>query len=139
MKETKEKRSHTMRSVRSWNTTPELIVRQALRTLGFTGYRLHRKDIKGRPDVAFIGRKKVIFINGCFWHGHQCAHGQRKPKNNADYWFKKISGNQHRDTENLSTLNKQGWDCLVIWECEIHNKEKLFETLVGFLHHDNHN
>ncbi|MGB4592329.1 MAG: very short patch repair endonuclease, partial [Coriobacteriia bacterium] len=79
-------RSENMRRIRSRDTAPELLVRKALRQLGHVGYRLHRRDLPGRPDVAFVGKQKAIFVHGCFWHGHDCAEGQRTPKSNLDYW-----------------------------------------------------
>lgn len=113
-----ERRSANMRAIRARNTRPELAVRQTLRRLGFTGYRLHRKDLPGKPDVAFIGRKKAIFVHGCFWHGHDCREGLRRPRSREAYWLPKIAGNQARDARHLAALAAQGWDVLVIWECE---------------------
>ena len=87
-------RSENMRRIQGKNTGPEMVVRGLLRTLGYPGYRLHRKDLPGKPDIAYIGRRKVIVINGCFWHGHDCKKGSRRPKSNQDYWLKKIDRNQ---------------------------------------------
>lgn len=111
------RRSANMRAIRSKNTKPELKVRTQLRQLGLTGYRLHRKDIPGRPDVAFIGRKKAILVHGCFWHGHDCQEGRRRPSSRQDYWVPKISSNQARDARNAEALRAAGWDVLVVWEC----------------------
>ena len=83
-------RSENMRRIQGKNTGPEMVVRGLLRTLGYPGYRLHRKDLPGKPDIAYIGRRKVIVINGCFWHGHDCKKGSRRPKSNQDYWLKKM-------------------------------------------------
>lgn len=126
-------RSEIMSRVKGKNTQPEITVRQMLRALGYPGYRLHRKDLPGKPDIAYIGRHKVILIHGCFWHGHNCKRGQRKPKENSDYWLKKIARNQQRDTSNLKALSDQGWKVLVVWECEIKDSEQLSTRLKEFL------
>ena len=94
--ETTTTRSAIMRAVRARDTSPELAVRRLLRPMA-PGYRLHRKDIPGRPDIAYIGAKRAIFVHGCFWHGHECARGARAPKTNADYWRAKIARNKARD------------------------------------------
>src|SRR5689334_1191980 len=109
MTETLEQRSRTMRAVRSRDTSPELAVRQLLRGLGLTGYRLYRKELPGKPDVAFVGQKKAIFIHGCFWHGHNCPHGSRAPATNVDYWRDKIDRNRQRDSDHLAELAQRGW------------------------------
>jgi len=126
-------RSENMRRIRSRNTAPELIVRQTLRALGYAGYRLHRRDLPGTPDVVFIGRKKAIFVNGCFWHGHGCHEGLRKPKSNADYWLPKIERNRRRDEAAIAQLHSQGWSVLVLWECELDDRDWLQDTLHEFL------
>lgn len=133
MTETPEQRSRIMRAVRSRDTFPELSLRRLLRSLGRTGYRLHRKDLPGRPDVAFVGRKKAIFIHGCFWHGHDCPHGRRAPATNADYWRKKIERNRQRDSKCLAELAGMGWDVLTVWECELRDLNKLTTSLRSFL------
>jgi DNA mismatch endonuclease, patch repair protein len=125
-------RSATMRAVKSKDTKPELTVRSLVYRLGYR-FRLHRKDIPGTPDIAFPGRRKVIFIHGCFWHGHNCKRGARVPQNNRDYWEKKIERNRQRDMINLDTLQQLRWQVLVIWECEISQSHDLVEKLTGFL------
>ena len=85
-----------MRAVKSHDTKPELLVRRAIHCMGYR-YRLHRKDLPGKPDVVFPSRKKIIFVHGCFWHGHDCARGARMPKSNRSYWVSKISRNRERD------------------------------------------
>lgn len=111
-------RSATMRAVKARDTGPERAVRAALR--GFApGYRLNRRDLPGTPDIAFIGRRKAIFVHGCFWHGHECARGARAPKANADYWAKKIARNRLRDEAARVALAALGWRALTIWECEL--------------------
>jgi DNA mismatch endonuclease (patch repair protein) len=126
------RRSANMRAIRSANTTPELIVRQVLRKGGQAGYRLHRKDLPGRPDIAYVGRRKAIFVHGCFWHGHECLEGSRKPKSRQDYWLPKIAGNQERDLRHQQELARRGWEVLVVWDCEIHRAD-LSKKLIGFV------
>ncbi|PSC04886.1 very short patch repair endonuclease [Alsobacter soli] len=121
-----------MRAVRGRDTTPELLVRRLLRSVA-PGYRLHRKDIPGRPDVAYIGRRKAIFVHGCFWHGHDCARGARMPKANRPYWEAKIARNRARDAANLAALAERGWKALVVWECETKDEAALSERLLRFL------
>lgn len=133
MTETLEQRSRTMRAVRSKETGAELKVRRALREMGETGYRLHRADLPGTPDVAFIGRRKAIFVHGCFWHGHDCKRGSRTPKTNRDYWAAKITRNAQRDRESIAALDARGWGVLVIWECELREPEALNRRLSDFL------
>lgn len=127
-------RSENMRRIRSRDTAPELAVRSALRELGYVGYRLHRRELPGKPDVAFIGRRKAIFVHGCFWHGHDCAEGIRKPKSNTDYWLPKIRRNRERDVENVRNLVSSGWSVLVVWECELRDASALRSRLDEFVH-----
>jgi DNA mismatch endonuclease (patch repair protein) len=129
----KEKRSNIMRNIRSTNTAPEIVVRRLLRSLGYTGYRLHRTDLPGKPDIAFIRRRKVIMINGCFWHGHDCEVGSRVPKSNQNYWIQKIQRNRERDQEHKTELIKLNWKVLIIWECQLRNSQTLTATLREFL------
>lgn len=126
-------RSENMRRIRGKDTKPEIIVRNILRSLGYPGYRLHRRDLPGTPDIAYIGRRKAIIINGCFWHGHDCKKGVRKPKSNQDYWLSKISRNQERDYANQKALSNLGWKILVVWECELKYQEQLSAKLREFL------
>ncbi|BDV34828.1 very short patch repair endonuclease [Methylocystis iwaonis] len=131
-KESPAQRSAIMRAVKSRDTTPELKVRALLR--GFApGYRLHRKDVPGNPDIAYVGRKQVIFVHGCFWHGHDCARGARMPKANADYWRAKIARNVARDAAHQARLTAQGWRALIVWECELKDKAALEQKLRAFL------
>ena len=126
-------RSAVMRRVKARDTGPELIVRKALRQLGYTGYRLDRRDLPGRPDIAFIGRKRAIFVHGCFWHGHDCRRGARTPKTNAAYWTAKIARNRARDAAAEAALADLGWRSLSIWECELKDQPALAARLAGFL------
>src|SRR6516225_4466656 len=114
---TPEKRSAVMRRVKGKDTTPELTVRAALRKLG-VGYRLHRADLPGKPDIAMPGRKLALFVHGCFWHGHDCARGARMPKANAEYWRAKIARNRARDLKTVAAIEAIGWRALIIHECE---------------------
>lgn len=107
-----------MRAVKSRDTTPELIVRRLIYRLGYR-YRLYRPDIPGKPDLTFLGRRKVIFVHGCFWHGHHCSRGARVPKHNRDYWTEKIARNRARDTALHAQLQAMGWGVLTVWECEV--------------------
>ncbi|WP_406855637.1 DNA mismatch endonuclease Vsr [Alsobacter sp. KACC 23698] len=124
-------RSAIMRAVRGKDTTPELLVRRLLRGIA-PGYRLHRREVPGRPDVAYVGRKAAIFVHGCFWHGHDCARGARVPKANRDYWEAKIARNRARDADNLAALAARGWRSLVVWECETKDEAALRERLAAF-------
>lgn len=125
-------RKYTMTQVHSKDTRPELIVRRLVHSLGYR-YRLHRKDLPGDPDLVFVGRRKVIFVHGCFWHGHNCRSGIKRPKTNQDYWLKKLQRNKVRDLENQSKLAELGWDVLVVWECEIGKQNELADRLRQFL------
>lgn len=127
------RRSKNMRRIRSKNTKPELVVRKIVRSLGFTGYRIHRKDIPGKPDLAWIGRKLAIYVHGCFWHGHNCKEGVRKPKSRADYWISKIERNRQRDHTQQVTIESLGWRVLVIWECELRNGNEVATRIKHFI------
>jgi len=126
-------RSENMRRIRSTDTGPELAVRRLLRELGYPGYRLHRKELPGTPDVAFVGRKKAIMVHGCFWHGHSCAAGARKPGSNQEYWLPKIARNQERDGANLGALEALGWSVLTVWECELKALDVLSARIREFM------
>jgi DNA mismatch endonuclease (patch repair protein) len=126
-------RSENMRRITSRNTRPELVVRRLLRALGYRGYRLHRPDLPGRPDIAFIGRKKAVLVHGCFWHGHGCPEGARRPKSNQSYWGAKISRNRERDRECQQALKRLGWKVFTVWECDLKRAERLAARLRKFL------
>lgn len=121
-----------MRAVKSGDTGPEKVVRRLLRSIA-PGYRLHRPDIPGKPDIVYLGRKRAIFVHGCFWHGHDCARGARMPKANAEYWSAKIGRNRLRDQDVRDRLEEQGWRVLVIWECELRSENAVKERLETFL------
>ena len=111
-------RRRQLAAVKSKNTVPEMTVRRLLHSLGYR-YRIHRSDLPGKPDLAFPGRRKVIFVHGCFWHQHEGCKGAHLPKSNSSYWSPKLARNVARDTTHLATLAAAGWDCLVVWECEL--------------------
>jgi DNA mismatch endonuclease (patch repair protein) len=131
-KETRAQRAAIMRAVKSRDTSPELAVRALLRAFA-PGYRLHRKDVPGNPDIAYVGRKQAIFVHGCFWHGHDCARGARMPKANADYWRENIARNRARDAAHRARLAELGWRALTVWECELKEKSALEKKLRDFL------
>jgi len=129
-----ERRSSNMRAIRNKDMKPEMAVRRAVHRLGYR-YRLHRKDLPGKPDMVFSSRRSVIFVHGCFWHQHQdpnCKDG-KTPKSNLAYWHPKLERNQARDAENDAALIAQGWRVLVIWECQTTDKENLEKQLISFL------
>ncbi|TKT70874.1 DNA mismatch endonuclease Vsr [Afipia massiliensis] len=125
-------RSRIMRAVKSRDTAPELLVRRMIHRLGYR-YRLHRKDLPGKPDLAFIKARKVVFVHGCFWHGHTCDRGRRVPKTNTAYWLKKISRNRVRDSNSVKALRKMGWKTLILWECKLKKPEQLAAQIAKFL------
>jgi len=124
-----------MKRIRSKETRPELHIRKLVRNLGHPGYRLHRKDLPGKPDIAFIGCKKAIFVHGCFWHQHpdpKCLDG-RPPKSRLDYWLPKFARNKKRDVIASEQLSKAGWAVLVIWECELRQEAELKKKIQKFM------
>jgi DNA mismatch endonuclease, patch repair protein len=121
-----------MSRVKGRDTTPELLVRRMLHELGYR-YRLHRKDLPGKPDIVFGPRKKIVFIHGCFWHGHRCPKG-RLPKSNGAFWRDKIVTNRKRDARNVTALNGLGWKILVVWQCELKDALAVRDRIVDFLH-----
>lgn len=134
---TPEQRRRTMRQVRSSDTKPEMTVRRLIHGMGYR-YRLHRRDLPGCPDLVFPGRRKVIFVHGCFWHGHDCPSGRKQPKTNRDYWSRKLQRNAERDRANVEKLHAAGWDVLVIWECQIRQGwDDLPEVIRSFLDGEN--
>jgi DNA mismatch endonuclease, patch repair protein len=131
MKKPDELRSRIMRAVKGKDTQPEWTVRRLLHAAGFR-YRLHAKDLPGKPDLVFPARRKIVFVHGCFWHGHDCARGNRQPKTNADYWLAKIARNKARDAEQVAALRDCNWQVLTVWECEIKD-DGLLARLKKFL------
>jgi len=132
-----ERRSENMRRIKSKGMKPELTVRKLVHRLGFR-FRLHRKDLPGTPDLTFPGRKKVIFVHGCFWHQHSdpaCKNG-RPPASNLEYWTPKLERNRERDAKAVSLLSQKHWDVMVIWECETRDLETLSRRIMDFLNLD---
>ena len=127
-----EKRSAVMRQVKGKDTAPELQVRRLIWSLGGR-YRLHRKDLPGKPDIVLPGRRLAIFVHGCFWHGHDCARGARVPKANRDYWLGKVARNRARDITSRSALEASGWRVETVWECELKDRPTLKARVAGWL------
>jgi DNA mismatch endonuclease, patch repair protein len=121
-------RSAIMRAVKSRDTAPELMLRKMLRSIK-PGYRLHRADLPGKPDIVYGPRRLAIFMHGCFWHGHDCKRGARAPKDNAAYWRAKIAGNRARDAANLAKLAELDWRTLVVFECALKDRPALERRL----------
>ena len=123
-----------MRAVKDRNSRAEMTVRRLIHGMGFR-YRLHWEVLPGRPDIVFTKRRKVIFVHGCFWHGHKCRRGNRMPKANRSYWTAKLTRNRERDMVTISSLCEAGWDVLVIWECQTKagNQKKLQSQVLRFL------
>ena len=119
-----EKRSSMMSGIRGKDTKPEIIIRCLLHQFGYR-FRLHRKDLPGRPDIVLPKWRTVIFVNGCYWHGHEDCHLFRPPKTRTEFWTNKIEKNQARDQRNHTALEDAGWKVLVIWECAVSKKLSL--------------
>ncbi|WP_415909131.1 very short patch repair endonuclease [Oleiharenicola sp. Vm1] len=124
-------RSRIMASVRTRDTGPEVALRKRLHSLGYR-YRMHAANLPGRPDIVFPSRKKVIFVHGCFWHGHRCRWG-RLPKSRIDYWEMKIRSNRSRDRRTSAAIRKAGWGVLVVWQCEIRKVDRVLPRITQFL------
>lgn len=128
------KRSEIMSHISGKNTKPEIIIRKIAHSLGFR-FRLHRKDLPGKPDLVFPKHHKVIFVHGCFWHGHSTCVRSKLPQSNSNFWKDKINANKKRDRSNLIKLKKLGWDYLIIWQCQINklNTPALNQKIFDFL------
>jgi DNA mismatch endonuclease (patch repair protein) len=129
---TPAQRSDNMRAIRSKDTGPERMVRSLAHQAGFR-FRLHRSDLPGKPDLVFPKHKAVIFVHGCYWHGHGCRRGGQGAKSNVDYWAPKIERTKARDELNRGQLEKSGWRVLTVWECELTSTKALAERLESFL------
>lgn len=114
------------------DTKPEMVVRRILHGLGYR-YRLHARDLPGRPDIVFRGRRKVIFVHGCFWHQHEGCKDANVPKTRTAFWQAKFKGNRERDRASLQALCREGWGTLVVWECETREPDALLKRLTEFL------
>ncbi len=126
------KRSEIMARVRATGTKPELIVRQVAHRLGYR-FRLHRRDLPGRPDVVFPRWRRVVLVHGCFWHGHKGCAKAKRPATNREFWNQKLTRNVERDRENAAALRRVGWRVLVIWECETNDREQIAARISNFL------
>lgn len=129
---TPAERSRQMSLVKSKNTKPELRVRKLAFSLGYR-YRLHKAGLPGKPDLVFGGKKKAIFVHGCFWHRHQGCRRVTTPSSNLDYWLPKFERTVARDQSHLEALRREGWSTLVIWECELSDSAALGARLKEFL------
>ena len=125
---TPAQRRQCMQRIRSRDTGPEKTLRSSLHRAGYR-FRLHKGSLPGTPDIVFPGRRKVIFVHGCFWHSHRCPRGSR-PKSNESFWTKKLDGNKRRDTRNRRQLTALGWRSLVLWECEVRTEKALKKARV---------
>lgn len=130
-----EQRSLLMSRIRGKDTGPELRVRQLAYALGFR-FRLHRRDLPGSPDLVFASRRKAIFVHGCYWHRHAGCRYAYSPKSNVQFWQAKFAANVARDQIATKALREQGWQVLVIWECETRDAEALRGRLAAFLKND---
>jgi len=123
-----------MSKVKGRNTKPEIFVRKLLFSMGYR-FRLYDKKLSGKPDIVLPKYKTVIFVHGCFWHSHKNCHRGKLPSSNTDFWQSKLIKNRERDIKNLSALEKQGWNTLVIWTCEVKHSELLKERFKGIKGH----
>jgi DNA mismatch endonuclease (patch repair protein) len=121
-----------MSQIKGKNTRPEIKLRKLIFSLGYR-YRLHVTKLPGKPDLVFPGRKKVIFLHGCFWHSHACKYGNVKPVTNSLFWEEKRSGTKTRDMKNIVDLETAGWKTLVVWECQLKDENSIRETITKFL------
>ena len=127
-----DKRSWIMGRVKGKDTKPELLVRSLVHRMGFR-FRLHRTDLPGKPDIVLPRHRKIIFINGCFWHGHKNCPRSKRPETNLDFWNAKIEGNIKRDTRIRRQLSKSGWKVCTVWECETRKSDILQKKVKRFL------
>lgn len=126
------KRSANMRAIKSRDTKPELVVRKLLTRLGYR-YQLHSKALPGCPDLAFPGRRAVIFVHGCFWHRHSCKRGRSLPSTNSEFWVDKLQKNAQRDKLQLRKLRSIGWRTLVVWQCQLGEEHRMARRVRAFL------
>ena len=128
---TPETRSKIMAAVKSKNTGPEMAIRRALHRRGFR-YALHAADLPGKPDLVFRSRRKIVFVHGCFWHGHSCSKG-RPPKTRIGFWSAKINANRARDRKTARLLRQDSWSVMTVWQCQTKDLDKLADRIAGFL------
>jgi DNA mismatch endonuclease, patch repair protein len=129
---TPQQRRFNMSRIRSRDTRPERIVRSIVHGMGFR-YRLHKKDLPGKPDLVLVRLRKIIDVHGCFFHMHDCRYGNVRPVTNAEFWQAKRQSNVNRDRRNIQLLQKDGWQVLVVWECETKDPVNLRKTIAKFL------
>jgi DNA mismatch endonuclease, patch repair protein len=129
---TKEQRSRNMSAIRGKNTKPEICVRSLLHSMGYR-FRLHRKDIPGKPDIVLPGYNAVVFVHGCFWHCHECRFGAVRPATRSGFWAEKRQSNVARDLRNKLALEALGWRVMVVWECQTKDLNPLRAQLAAFL------
>lgn len=129
----KEKRSWIMSRVRGRDTKPEILARSFIHCMGFR-FRIHRRDLPGNPDIVLPRYSKVIFVHGCFWHGHKRCPRSRRPSTHRDFWNKKLNSNIERDKRNRKELRQMGWKVLLVWECDTRTPEILLKKLERFLY-----
>ena len=121
-----------MSCVSGKNTKPELVVRSLLHNMGYR-FRLHRNDLPGKPDITLPNYKKIIFVHGCFWHGHIDCPRAKRPTTNKKFWDEKLNKNIERDKINVNNLKALGWDVLIVWTCEVKDTEKFKNKLLSFI------
>lgn len=129
---TKQQRSFNMSRIRSRDTRPEMIVRSIVHRLGYR-YRLHKKDLPGKPDIVLVRHRKIIDVHGCFFHMHECRYGSVVPATNAKFWRTKRLSNVERDKRNQRALRREGWRVMIIWECETREPEFVSKRIQRFL------
>lgn len=129
-----EVRSYNMSRIKGKDTKPEILVRKFLFSKGFR-YRLHDKKLPGKPDLVLPKYGSVVFIHGCFWHGHESCKYFVMPKTRTEWWLDKINGNKKKDAASIALLHKEGWKVITVWECELRpgKREKTFESLIDKL------
>ncbi len=121
-----------MSQIRKKDTSPELIVRKMVHSLGYR-FRLHRSDLPGCPDIVLPKHGKIIFVHGCWWHRHNCKLGRRVPKSRKDYWLPKLAGNKSRHAKNVRELRKDGWKVLTVWECQLKKPDLVVKRIAKFI------
>lgn len=124
-----------MSRIRYRDTRPEMIVRSIVHRLGYR-YRLHKRDLPGKPDIVLVRHKKIIDVHGCFFHMHQCKYGSVVPATNTEFWQAKRHSNVDRDHRNLLALRRSGWRVMIVWECETRSSKQLERKIAKFLHED---
>lgn len=127
-----EPRRRVMAAIRGRDTGPEIAVRRMLHAMGYR-YRVHRRDLPGRPDVTFPSRRKIVFVHGCFWHQHSGCRAAKVPRTRTQYWGPKLAKNMDRDRRNLEALANSGWAVTIVWECELAHPEGVVARLANFL------